>query len=86
MLSPLLLEVLAQSRFQELAIADERRLLVEDPIHHLSAPDGSQMGGMQLTPEPLTGTRSVELLRRNLAATWCKWWIRRHRSRPQGLW
>jgi hypothetical protein len=62
MLTPLLLEMLVQSRLQDHAIA-------ENQLHHLSVPDGSQSTPM------LTFARSMELIRRSLAATWCKWWI-----------
>jgi hypothetical protein len=73
MISPLLLEMLVQSRLQELAIADERRHIAEDPLHLLSAPAGS------LSPPLLTWARSIELLRRSLTATRCRWWIRGQR-------
>jgi hypothetical protein len=61
--------MLVQSRLQDQAIADERRRIAEDPLYHLSAPDG------WLSTPILTCARSMELFRRSLAATRCKWWI-----------
>jgi hypothetical protein len=67
MFSPVLLEMLVQSRLQELALADQRRRMADPRLHHPTAPEASRSPAL-VKRQCLSYARCVAALRGTLAA------------------